>query len=73
MATKSFTSQRGLSDLQDLVIELEKNQPDPKIIKALTTKYGIPYKPTFAEQLDELLIYLNSLSFSAENETTPEA
>lgn len=64
MATRNCATKDGLSDLQGLVLELEKAHPDPKIIKTLTLKYGIPYKTNIPEQLDELLIFLNSLSVS---------
>ncbi len=72
MATRNCTTKDGLSDLQLLVLELEKPHPDPKIIKTLTSKYGIPYKAKISEQLDELLLYLNSLSVSPENEPNKE-
>lgn len=66
MATAKCTSKDGLSDLQLLLIELEKAHPDPKIIKDLTGKYGIPYKSVVSEQLNELLMYLNSLAVPPE-------
>lgn len=68
MANRDCTSKSGLTDLQFLIHELEKQQPDPKVIKNLTTKYGIPYKTKISEQLDELLLYLNSLSVTPEQE-----
>ena len=72
MATNKCTTKNGLSDLQLLILELEKQSPDAKAIKNLTSKYGIPYKIKISEQLDELLIYLNSVSIYPENESNQE-
>jgi hypothetical protein len=72
MATRNCASKDGLSDLQVLILELEKPHPDVKTIKTLTAKYGIPYKTNISEQLDELLIYLNSLSVPPEKEPNQE-
>jgi len=71
MAIKSATitnctTTDGLADLQFLIIELEKKQPNLKLIKTLTTKYGIPYKVNVADQLNELLTYLNNLNLPNE-------
>lgn len=67
MAHYHCTSPNGLNDLDCLLLELEKKEPDRKLIKNLTLKYRIPYKADIAEQLDELLMYLNGISI--ENET----
>lgn len=67
MAHQKCTTLLGINELQTLVIELEKSHPDIKLIKSLTTKYGIPYKIDTSEQLNELLIYLNGLSTKAED------
>ena len=72
MVSQNCTTEIGLTDLHLLVIELEKPQPDRKLIKSLTMKYGIPYRSEVSEQLDQLLTYLNSLSFSSEREPNPE-
>ena len=72
MAAHNCTSMDGLLDLQILIVELEKEHPNPKIIKTLTTKYGIPYKLKVSEQLDELLTYLNGLPLSSELELNEE-
>jgi DNA phosphorothioation-dependent restriction protein DptG len=70
MASRHNNTKDSLSDMQFLVMELEKASPDSKIIKSLTTKYGIPYKSKVSEQLDELLSYLNRLSVSDESKIT---
>lgn len=72
MASRIFTNKDGISDLQLLIVELEKEEPDSKVIKALTSKYGIPYKNEISEQLNELLTYLNGLSVPFENEPNQE-
>lgn len=71
MANRTFTTKDGLAELQFLIIELEKNEPDAKIIKSLTSKHGIPYKNDISEQLDEILLYLNSVAISPELEQEP--
>lgn len=72
MPTLDCTTLNGITDIQMLLLELEKSQPDSKIIKALTTKYGIPYKIDISEQLDELLTFLNSLPQSSELSSNSE-
>jgi hypothetical protein len=73
VARNNCTTIDGLSDLQFLIIELEKSNPDPKTIKALTSKYGIPYKTSVSEQLGELLNHLNNLDVPIEIDPTTEA
>ena len=72
MGNKNCTSMDGLTGLQFLIIELEKKNPDPKIIKTLTTKYGIPYKASIPEQLGELLNHLNNLNVPLEEDSIKE-
>ncbi len=73
MANKqNCTTINGLADLQFLLIELEKTKPNAKAIKALTTKYGIPYKSNVSEQLSELLNHLNGLDISLERPPTKD-
>lgn len=72
LANKNCTSMDGLTDLQFLIVELEKKNPDPKVIKALTTKYGIPYKASIPQQLGELLNHLNNLNVPLEEDPIKE-
>jgi len=72
MANKNCTTIDGLSDLQFLITELEKTNPDPKTIKTLTSKYGIPYKTSVADQLGELLSHLNNLDVPLEIDSMNE-
>lgn len=71
LANRTLTTKDGLADIQFLIVELEKKEPDTKIIKCLTTKYGIPYKTNISEQLDEILFFLNSFAISKELEQEP--
>ncbi len=68
MGNNQFNTSSQIDDLQFLILELEKNQPDSKIIKLLTNKYGIPYHNDLSEQLDELLNFLNSLKVRQDKE-----
>lgn len=73
IANKNCNSRDGwLTDLQSLIIELEKKNPDSKVIKALTGKYGIPYKASVPQQLGELLNHLNNLSVPLEQDPIRE-
>lgn len=72
MPMRNCTTLDGISDLQLLIVELEKSQPNSKVIKSLTAKYGIPYKLDISEQLDELLTFLNSLPMSSELNSNKE-
>ncbi len=72
MSMRNCTTLDGISDLQLLIVELEKSHPNSKVIKSLTAKYGIPYKLDISEQLDELLTFLNSLPMSSELNSNKE-
>lgn len=54
-ATVSATS----TDLQTLVQELSKTNPDSRLIKSKTEVLGIPYSPDLIILMSEVLVYLS--------------
>ena len=48
-------------DLQVLVKELSKNNPDSKLIKSKTDILGIPYSADLIILMSEVLVYLSKL------------
>ncbi len=56
MAAKFLTSN---SDLQTLVHELSKTNPDSKLIKHKTEVLGIPYSHDVITLMSEVLVYLS--------------
>jgi len=51
--------QNSTQDLQVLVKELSKNNPDSKLIKTKTDILGIPYSSDLIILMSEVLVYLS--------------
>lgn len=55
------------SDLQTLVHELSKNNPDAKLIKNKTEVLGIPYSQDVITLMSEVLVYLSKTNATSKN------
>lgn len=61
--TKHLSSREGLAELETLVLELSKPQPDVKMVQNITKQYGIPFESDSISQIDQVLTFLNSNRF----------
>ena len=59
MSATSSTSLNTSQDLQVLVKELSKSNPDSKLLKTKTDVLGIPYSSDLIILMSEVLVYLS--------------
>lgn len=61
------------SDLQILVQELSKKNPDSKLVKSKTDLLGIPYSADEIIMMSEVLVYISKNKLSTNSNTKAKA
>lgn len=66
---RELQSKEGLAELETLVVELSKANPNTKKVENITKQYGIPFETDSFLQIDRVLSFLDRKRFERFSET----